>query len=344
MPRAPRVTGPLRVAPDVARALRSDRPVVALESSVLAQGLPIPANREAAERMIEAVRSRGAVPAITAVVAGVPAVGLTPAELERFLRRDGIAKLSARDIPLAMAQGRDGATTVAAALALARSVGIDVFATGGIGGVHRDVEGRSAVRDESADLEELARSPMVVVCAGAKSILDLEGTVERLETLGVPLVGYGTSELPGFITAETGIAIGARVDAAKQVADAYRAQRALGRTQALLVVQPPPASHALPRSVVDEAVTEALERARRDGVRGGAVTPYLLAEVERVTAGRSLGANLALLGANATLAAEVATELARRPSRRHARSGTQRPSATSKRRGGESNKRRGGGR
>jgi pseudouridine-5'-phosphate glycosidase len=301
----------VRIAPEVAAALRDGAPVVALESSVLAQGLPEPANREAAERMVSAVRARGAVPAITAVVAGVPAVGLTEAELGRFLARAGVVKLSARDIPLAMARGADGATTVAATLVLAHAAGIAVFATGGIGGVHREDGPPGAVRDESADLLELARTPMVVVCSGAKSILDLEGTMERLETLGVPVAGYRTSELPGFFTTATGIGLPARLESPAEVAGAYRAQRALGRRQSLVVAQPPPEAYALTRSVVDAAVVAGLERARAQRVRGGAVTPFLLTEVQRVTAGKSIGANLALLESNAALAAEVALELAR---------------------------------
>lgn len=299
----------VRVAPEVRDALRAGRAIVALESSVLAQGLPVPANGDAARRMTGAVRSLGGVPAITAVVRGIPAVGITDDELERFLRREGVGKVSARDLPLAMARGEDGATTVAASLALAAAAGIPVFATGGIGGVHRETH-PSAVRDESADLEELARAPMVVVCAGAKSILDLEGTAERLETLGVPVLGYRTSELPGFFTAHTGIPLASRVESPAEVAAVWRAQRALGRPQAVVVMQPPPPEHALEREVVERAVEEALRRARNAGVRGSAVTPYLLAEVERVTEGSSLGANLALLERNATLAAEVARELA----------------------------------
>ncbi|HEX6535528.1 MAG TPA: pseudouridine-5'-phosphate glycosidase [Gemmatimonadaceae bacterium] len=301
----------VRVADEVAGALRAGRAVVALESSVLSQGLPVPANQEAARRMVGAVRSCGAVPAITAVVRGVPSVGVAESDLARFLRREGVRKVSARDIPLAMARGADGATTVAGSLALARAAGIAVFATGGIGGVHRALEGAgAAVRDESADLEELARSPLVVVCAGAKSILDLEGTVERLETLGVPVLGWRTSELPGFFTAETGIALDARVESAAEVAAVWRAQRALGRGQAVVLMQPPPPEHALPRGVVERAVASALSRASNEGVKGGAVTPFLLAEVERVTDGSSLGVNLALLERNAALAAEVAVELA----------------------------------
>lgn len=324
----------IRISPEIAAALRGGEPVVALESSVLAQGLPVPANREAAQRMVEAVRSLGAVPAITAVVAGVPAVGLTESELERFLAREGVIKVSARDIPLAMARGVDGATTVAATLALAQAAGIAVFATGGIGGVHREDGPVGAVRDESADLMELARTPMVVVCAGAKSILDLEGTMERLETLGVPVAGYRTSELPGFFTAETGIRLPARLETAAEIAAAYRAQRSLGRPQALVITQPPPAEHALPRSVVDAAVSAAMERARAERVRGGAVTPFLLAEVQRVTSGQSIGANLALLERNAALAAEVAVELSRSGAADDDRARGRRPRHTAGRRGG----------
>jgi pseudouridine-5'-phosphate glycosidase len=295
----------LRVLPPVADALAWGRPVVALESSVLAQGLPIPANRAAAERMTSAVARAGALAAVTAVVHGVCTLGLDQEELERFLRRDGIRKVSARDLPAAVAQHADGATTVAASLAIAHAAGATVFSTGGIGGVHRD-----APFDESADLHELARTPMVVVCAGAKSILDLAATLERLETLGVTVVGYGTSELPGFYTARTGLALPARAESAKEVAAIHRAARSLGRTQATLVVQPPPAESALDAETVDRAVAQALDEARAGGVRGAAVTPFLLGAVERATAGRSLEANLGLLEENAFLAGAIAVELA----------------------------------
>jgi pseudouridine-5'-phosphate glycosidase len=300
----------VRILPEVAAALHGGRPVVALESSVLAQGLPVPANREAADRMVKAVAARGAVPAIAAVVSGTPTAGITDEELERFLRRDGVIKVSGRDLPVAMARRLDGATTVSATLAIAHAAGIQLFATGGIGGVHRAPAGDGAgAYDESADLVELARTPMVVVCAGAKSILDLAATNERLETLGVPVVGYRTSELPGFFTAETGIALGARADSPAEVAAIYRASRAMGRPGAVLVVQPPPPDASLPREQVDAAVAAAVEGAAREGVRGGGLTPYLLAEMERMTGGQSLGANLALLEANASLAAEIADEL-----------------------------------
>ena len=311
---APTDRGVLRESDAVRTARAAGQPIVLLESSVLAQGLPIPANREAAERMTAAVRATGAEPAISAVVHGTPSIGLDGADLERFLARDAVRKVSARDLAPAMLARADGATTVAASLALGRLAGLAVFATGGIGGVHRVLPGAtaaSAVPDESADLLELARTPMLVVCAGAKSILDLPGTLERLETLGVPVVGYRTARLPGFFTVDTGLPVPHRVDHPGEIAALWRHQQALGRRAAILVVQPPPADQALPTDVVDRAVTDALAAARRAGIAGPAVTPYLLAAVERATEGRSLAANLALLEANARLAGEIAGALAR---------------------------------
>ena len=298
--------GGVRLTNPVERALATGRPVVALESSVFVQGLPAPYNRRAAERMIQAVEAAGAVPAITAVVRGVPTAGLETDELERFLESsDNVAKVSARDIPWAMARGLDGATTVAGSLLLATRAGICVFATGGIGGVHR-----APAFDESADLAELARSPLVVVCAGAKSILDLRATAERLETLGVLVVGYGTSELPGFFTVETGIALSARVDTAEEAARIFGAQRAIRRPGALIIAQPPPSDVALSAAEVDSAVGRAEERWRESGVRGGDLTPFLLNAVREETGGRSLEVNLALLEQNASLAAGIAAALA----------------------------------
>jgi pseudouridylate synthase len=301
--------GVVRTLPAVASAIAAGKAVVALESSVLAQGLPIPANRTAARAMVDAVESRGALAAITAVVRGVPAAGLTEDELERFLARDGIAKVSARDLGLAMARAEDGATTVAAALALARLAGIDVLATGGIGGVHR-----APPFDESADLAELARTPMIVVCSGAKAILDLRATAERLDTLGVAVLGFRTAELPAFYGAESGIPV-QRVDDEQTIVSTFRAQRALGRISALLVVQPPPAPFALPGSVVERAVVEGVRESTRAGVQGSAITPFLLAYVDKATAGRAREVNLALLEHNAALAASIAVALARTDSR-----------------------------
>lgn len=295
---------PLRATAAAAAALGSGRPVVALESSVLAQGLPIPANAEAHARMCAGVAGTGAEPVVTAIVRGVPTLGLEADDLARFLAREGVRKLSARDLGFAMSRGLDGATTVAATLTLCVHAGIQVFATGGIGGVHLEPP-----LDESSDLAELARSPVIVVCAGAKAILDLPGTLERLETLGVPVVGYRTSELPGFFTVGTGLPLALRAESATEIAQIFLAGRALGRPGALLVVQPPPAAEALPRGLVDSAVVTALAEARRQGVRGGAVTPFLLAAVDRATGGRSLGANLALLESNSRLGGEIAVAL-----------------------------------
>jgi pseudouridine-5'-phosphate glycosidase len=289
---------------EIADAISGKSPVVALESSVLAQGLPIPANRDAAERMTAAVRRGGAVPAITAVVHGKVTAWLADDDLERFLARDGVRKVGSRDIPVACAQNADGATTVSGTLAIASQLGIRVFATGGIGGVHRD-----APFDESADLVELARTPMIVVCAGAKSILDLPATLERLETLGVTVVGYKTDELPGFFTKSTGLKLTARADSPEEIAAIYQAGRELNRPQATLVVQSPPDDVALPNDLVDDAVLRALDDARRMGIRGAATTPFLLSAVLEATQGRSLAANLGLLEANAFLAGEISAQL-----------------------------------
>ncbi len=258
--------------------------------------------------MQAAVRAGGAVPAITAVVAGELSVGLSESEHARFLQRDGVRKVSSRDLGLAMAQRADGATTVAATLTICRAAGIPVFATGGIGGVHRE-----PAFDESADLLELSRSPVVVVCAGAKSILDLPATLERLETYGVSVVGFGTDEFPGFFTRRTGLKVSSRAESPDEVAAIARASWRTGHPGAVLLVQPVPEPEALDDALVNAAVDAALASAREAGVRGAAVTPYLLAAVQRATHGRSLQANLALLEANAALAAAVARSLAERP-------------------------------
>ncbi len=294
----------LRSMAVIADAISRGGAIVALESSVLAQGLAVPFNREAAMRMMSAVVAAHATPAITAIVKGVPVLGLEPDALERFLARDGVRKVSARDLAVAMADGADGATTVAATLVLCAQSGIEVFATGGIGGVHRN-----APFDESADLVELSRTPVIVVCAGAKSILDLPATLERLETLGVPVVGYRTTDMPGFFTTGTGLPLTATAATPEHIARIWLAHRALGRTGALLVVQPPPAHSALPTALVESATQAALAQATQDGIRGAAVTPYLLADVQRRTDGASVRTNLDLLEANAMLAGQIASAL-----------------------------------
>lgn len=279
-------------------------PLVALESSVLAQGLEPPHNSDAARRMSQAVLNSGATPAITAIVRGTPSLGLEQEDLERFLRRDGVRKVSARDLSVAIAEMADGATTVAGTLALCQLAEIEVFATGGIGGVHRD-----APFDESADLVELSRTPTIVVCAGAKSILDIPATLERLETLGVSVIGYRTSEFPAFFSLSSGLRITARCDSPHEIAQIWRAHCALGRRSALLVVQPPPAETAIDREVVEVATAQALEAARAANVRGGAVTPFLLSQIQKITQGQSVETNLALLEANAELAGKIAVAL-----------------------------------
>jgi pseudouridine-5'-phosphate glycosidase len=292
-------------SPSVAQALAQGRGVVALESTVIAHGLPHPRNLEVAGALEGEVAAAGAVPATIGVIAGVPRVGLSAEERERLGTRTGVLKLSTRDLAVPLARGGDGATTVAATMWLARRAGIQVFATGGIGGVHRGPD-----RDVSADLTELGRTPMVVVCAGAKAILDLAGTREALETAGVLVVGYGTDELPAFYSRESGLAVDVRVDGAAELAALWRAHRALDAPGALLLCVPPPVRHALPADEVNRAIGDALAEAEADGVRGKEVTPFLLAAVARRTGGRSLEANVALLRNNARVGGEVAVAIA----------------------------------
>lgn len=305
------VTPALRVLSFIADALARGAPVVALETSVLSQGLPVPYNADAATRMVAAVEGAGAVAALTAVAAGHATLGLTEAELQRFLARDGVRKVSARDLAACMVQGADGATTVAASLILAQAGGIEVFATGGIGGVHR-----GAPFDESADLSALSRTPVICVCAGAKSILDLPATLERLETLGVPVVGFRTDELPGFFTTGTGLRVPQRAESAVEIAAIARAHWDLGQRSAVLVVQPPPAHAALDAALVDDAVRGAVRDAEAAGITGARLTPFLLRAVLAATDGRSLPANLALLESNAALAAHIAVACAALPARK----------------------------
>jgi pseudouridine-5'-phosphate glycosidase len=286
----------------VSAARARGQPIVALESSVFAQGLPEPHNREAARRMIAAIEARGAVAAITAVDRGVVVAGLSEAALERFLRRADIRKVSARDIPASILERADGATTVAAAIAIAHAAEISAFATGGIGGVHRE-----PAYDESADLLELSRTPVIVVCAGAKSILNLSATWERLDSLGVPVVGYRTSDFPGFFCGVTGIRLGICVESPAEITKLWRAHRDLQRPQAMLVVQDPPPELALTADETERAVSAALDEARRRGIRGAALTPFLLESVTRFTNGASLALNVALLERNAALASAIAT-------------------------------------
>lgn len=305
----------LRIADEVATALDEGRPVVALESTLISHGLPYPQNLEVAAALEGEVRAGGAVPATIGVVGGAPTVGLTAADLERFATGgERVRKLTRRDLAVAVAQGADGATTVAATMALAAAAGVPVFATGGIGGVHRGAE---RTWDVSADLTELARTPVLVVCAGAKAILDLPATLEYLETLGVPVVGLGTGELPAFYSASSGLPLAARADTPAEVARIWRAQRDLVAVAApggMLLCVPPPAEVALPRDEVEEAIARALARAEGAWVRGPAVTPFLLAAMAEETGGESVGTNVALLRQNARVAAQVAAALCALPS------------------------------
>ena len=293
---------------DVAAALAAGRPVVALESTIISHGMPWPRNAETARAVEAEVRRHGAVPATCAIVDGRLKAGLTADEIERLGRgTHDVAKVSRRDIPIVVARGGTGATTVAATMIVARLAGIPVFATGGIGGVHRGAE-RSF--DISADLQELARSPVAVVCAGAKAILDLRLTLEYLETHGVPVIGYRTDSLPAFYTRDSGFAVDARLDEPEDIARVMRAKWELELGGGLVVANPIPAAHALPREIVDRAIDQALADAHAEGVSGKAVTPYLLARINALTGGDSLAGNIELVLDNARLAAKIAAAYA----------------------------------
>lgn len=297
-------------APEVAAALAAGQPVVALESTVITHGLPYPHNLEAALAMEEAVRREGAVPATIAVVAGRVRIGLDRDELTALAEagRDGrAAKLSLRDLPPALARGLTGGTTVAATAHLAARAGIAVFATGGLGGVHR---GARETWDVSADLLVLSRTPLVVVCSGVKSILDVEATLEWLETASVTLAGFGTDRMPGFYVADAGMPVPARLDTPEEVAAAYRAARALGIPGALVLAVPPPPGYALDRDEHDAWLRAAEAEAATRGVRGKDLTPFLLAELAGRSGGRTLAVNRALLRQNAALAARIARAVA----------------------------------
>jgi pseudouridine-5'-phosphate glycosidase len=303
----------VRISEEVRDALAAGRPVVALESSVVAQGLPPPHGLEAARRCLSAVRAGGAVPAAVAILEGTVVVGASEAQLARLADpARAPAKAAIRDVAAIVAEGRDAGTTVSATAALAAHAGIRVFATGGLGGVHRIAEGEPAVgaADVSADLAELARCPLCVVCAGPKAILDVAATAEALETLGIPVLGWRTSELPAFYSDGSGVALEHRVEDAAQVARVLALHfGALSRREGVVLAVPPP--EPVPREVVDAAIATALVEARSRGVRGKAVTPFLLEAVARATHGRARAANVALLERNAGIAAEVAAALAR---------------------------------
>jgi pseudouridylate synthase len=307
MPHVPvPVSSPLQASPEVADAVAAGRPIVALESTLLAHGLPAPQNRAAAADLEAAVRANGAVPATIAVLDGVARVGLTAAELDRVCA-GGLAKLSVRDLGPAVGLRRDGATTVAATAALAHAAGVHVFATGGLGGVHR---GARDSWDVSADLAALAATPVVVVCSGVKSILDVPATLQMLETESVPVIGYRTDAFPGFYRRDSGHPVPWRVDTPAEAAAVWRAHRALGGPSGALLAQPVPEDAELDGALHDRLLDEGLALLATRGVTGKDVTPVLLEHFHAGSGGASLRTNLALVRANAELAAQVATALA----------------------------------
>lgn len=291
------------VSEEARAALEAGHPVVALESTIIAHGLPRPRNLEVALELEATLRQRGVVPATVGVIDGVATVGVTRDELELLATSDAVEKASVRDLPLAMATGRHAATTVAATAVLARRAGIRVFATGGIGGVHRQA---SQTFDESADLPTLARTPITVVCAGVKSVLDIGATVERMETLGITLLGYRTNRLPGFLVADSGHPLEACVDGPLQVAATMRAADALGLTSAVVVAAPVPQAHQLDPAEHGRLLSDALAAAASAGAAGKAVTPFLLDHLQRASGGATLAANVAAVRNNVAIAAEIA--------------------------------------
>jgi pseudouridine-5'-phosphate glycosidase len=296
----------IRIAPEVASALANGAPLVALETTIVTHGMPYPQNVSTALSVEAIVRDAGAVPATIAVIEGCIRIGLSAEELERLATASDVLKLSRADLPYALASGRTGATTVAATMICAHLARIGVFATGGIGGVHRGAE---TTMDISADLEELARTPVAVVCAGAKALLDIPKTLEVLETRGVPVVCYRCDEFPAFWSRSSGLPAPLRLDEPRAIAQLIRAQRELGLGGGLVVANPIPHADEIPAPEMNDHIETAVEEARRDGITGKALTPFLLDRLMSNTAGRSLDANIALVKSNAHLAARIALAL-----------------------------------
>ena len=297
----------LDIAPEVQQAVAEGRPVVALESTIISHGMPYPQNVETALNVEKIIRENGAVPATIAIIGGRLKAGLTPQEID-YLGKSGhaVTKASRRDLPILVAEGRDGATTVTTTMMIAHMAGIRIFATGGIGGVHRGAE---TTMDISADLEELAQTPVMVVCAGAKSILDLGLTLEYLETKGVPVIGYGTKELPAFYTRKSGFGVDYRQDTPEQLAAAFHAQREMGLKTGMLVTNPIPEQYSMDPNEINGVIARAVEEARSLGIHGKETTPFLLAKIKDITGGDSLAANIQLVYNNAALAARTAAAL-----------------------------------
>ena len=294
----------LDVNPEAAAAVAAGQPVVALESTIISHGMPYPQNVETALNVEKVIRENGAVPATVALLGGRLKAGLTPEEIE-YLGRTGqaVTKASRRDLPVLVAKGMDGATTVTTTMMIAHMAGIKIFATGGIGGVHRGAE---TTMDISADLEELANTPVMVVCAGAKSILDLGLTLEYLETHGVPVLGYQTKELPAFYTRRSGFEVDYRVDSPEELAKIFKVQRDLGLKGGILVTNPIPEAYAMDFDLINRAIDEAIADSVQEGIHGKATTPYLLAKVKDLTGGDSLASSIQLVYNNARLAARTA--------------------------------------
>ncbi len=297
----------LEVSKEVAEALAAGKAVVALESTIISHGMPYPQNVETALRVEEIIRNEGAVPATIAIIGGKLKAGLTRDEIE-YLGKKGqdVIKCSRRDLPVVCARKEDGATTVATTMIIAAMAGIRVFATGGIGGVHRGAE---TTMDISADLEELAQTPVMVICAGAKSILDLGLTLEYLETKGVPVIGYGTDELPAFYTRKSGFGVDYRIDTAKELAEAFNAKLDMGLQGGMLVTNPIPEEYSMDADVINAAIDKAIAESVEKGIKGKETTPFLLAKVKEITGGDSLDSNIQLVFNNARLAAQTAKEL-----------------------------------
>lgn len=294
----------LQINPEVAQAVAQGKPVVALESTIISHGMPYPQNVETALAVEKIIRDNGAVPATIAILGGKLVAGLTPEQIEYFGKKgQAIAKASRRDLAVLCAKGEDGATTVATTMLIAHMAGIRIFATGGIGGVHRGAE---TTMDISADLEELAHTPVMVICAGAKSILDLGLTLEYLETHGVPVLGYGTKELPAFYTRTSGFSVDYRLDTPEELAKAFLAQNQMGLGSGMLVTNPIPKAYSMDPAVINGAIDQAIAQCNQQGIHGKATTPFLLAKVAEITGGDSLAANIQLVFNNAKLAAQVA--------------------------------------
>lgn len=299
----------IKVAEEVKKALAEGKAVVALESTIISHGMPYPQNVETALRVEEEVRKNGAVPATIAIIDGVPTVGCNRDEIEKLGKAGHtVTKVSRRDIPIVIAKGLNGATTVASTMIFAEKAGVKIFATGGIGGVHRGAE---KTMDISADLDELSKTNVTVVCAGAKSILDLNLTMEYLETKGVAVIGYGTDELPAFFTRESGIKVGYRMDTPKEIAKSMKAKEDMGLEGGMLVTNPIPEEYSMDVEVIGEAIDKAVKEAEDLGVKGKDITPFLLDKIQKITGGDSLASNIQLVLNNARLASQIAVELSK---------------------------------